>query len=133
MAKNPGKPPLSLVGDSVSGEIATIDKPPRPLGPHGRKLWAQVQAEYGISDIGGREVLCQACEMLDRAEKLREAIERDGEIIYTKAGPKLHPAVREETNLRIGIGKMLDRLGLNFEPLKPHGGQARAIGWTGDR
>jgi len=133
MVKNPEKPPLSLVGTPISGQIEPIDAPLRPLGTHGQQLWARVQAEYGISDIGGRELLTQCCEMLDRAEKLREAIERDGEILYTKAGPKLHPAVREETNLRVAISKGLERLGLNLEPARPHGGQSRAIGWTGKR
>jgi hypothetical protein len=123
MAKTSGKPPLSLVSPAISGEIEAFDIP-RSLGLHGQRLWSQVQAEYQISDIGGREILCQACELLDRAERLREEIDRDGEIIRTKNGPRVHPGI---------IGKMLDRLGLNLEPVKPHGGQPRAIGWTGER
>jgi len=133
MAKTSGKPPLSLVSPAISGEIVAFDIPPRSLGSHGQRLWSQVQAEYQISDIGGREILCQACELLDRAERLREEIDSDGEIIRTKNGPRVHPGINQETHLRVAIGKMLDRLGLNLEPVKPHGGQPRAIGWTGER
>jgi hypothetical protein len=127
------KPPLSLVSPGISGEIEAIDAPPRPLGPHGQRLWAQVQSEYAIGDIGGREILCQACELLERVSRLREEIDRDGEIIRTKSGPRVHPGINQETHLRTAIGKMLERLGLNLEPVKPHGGQSRAIGWTGGR
>jgi hypothetical protein len=133
MAKTPQKPPLSLVGTAIPGEIEMFSTPIRPLGPHGQRLWSLTQSEYGIADIGGREMLTQACELLDRAEDLREAINRDGAVLYTKAGPKLHPAVREETSLRVAIGKMLERLGLNLEPIKSQGGQSRAVVWTGER
>jgi hypothetical protein len=133
MAKSPQKPPLSLVSSAISGEIEAFDTPPRPLGSHGQRLWTSVQAEYQISDVGGREILCQCAELLDRAERLREEIDRDGEIIRTKAGPRVHPGINQETHLRTAIGKMLERLGLNLEPVKPHGGQSRAIGWTGGR
>ena len=96
-------------------------------------MWSQGQAEYQISDIGGREILTQACELLDRVERLRAEIDRDGEIIRTKNGPRVHPGINQETHLPVAIGKMLDRLGLNLEPVKPHGGQPRTMGWTGER
>ena len=102
MAKPPQKPPLAL----VSGEIESYATPLRPLGHHGQRLWSSVMSEYGISDIGGREILTQICELLDRAERLRAAIDADGEIIRTKTGPKLHPAVREETSIRVAIQKI---------------------------
>jgi hypothetical protein len=132
MAKNPEKA-LSPVGSAIPWEIETFTTPLRPLGSHGQRLWSQVQAEYQISDIGGREILTQACELLDRVERLRVEIDRDGEIIRTKNGPRVHPGINQETHLRVAIGKMLDRLGLNLEPVKPHGGQPRTIGWTGER
>ena len=48
---------------------------PRPLGKHGAALWQSILREYDISDAGGREMLCQACGALDRAEQLREQID----------------------------------------------------------
>jgi hypothetical protein len=133
MARTPEKPSLSLVGSVIPGEIETFDTPLRPLGSHGPRLWSQVQTEYRIVDIGGREILTQCCEALDRVERLRAEIDRDGEILRTKAGPRVHPGINQETHLRVAIGKMLDRLGLNLEPVKPHGGQPRPSGWTGER
>jgi hypothetical protein len=133
MAKNPEKPPLSLVGSAIPGEIEALDTPPRSLASHGQRLWTLVQSEYAICDVGGREILCQACELVERAERLRAEIDRDGEIIRTKSGPRVHPGINQETHLRVAIGKMLERLGLNLEPVKPHGGQPRSIGWTGGR
>jgi hypothetical protein len=92
-----------------------------------------VQGEYGIADAGGKALLTEICTMTDRAEELREAIARDGAVIYTKTGPRLHPACHEETSLRTAIGKGIERLGLNLEPIRSPGGQPRSIGWTGER
>ena len=126
MPKTPGKPPFSL----VTNETASIP-PPRKLGPHGSALWHRVQAEYAISDVGGVEILCQACQALDRAEGLAEAIARDGPVVYSRAGvPKTHPAVREETALRAFITRTLERLGINVEAIKPQGRPGRPSGWT---
>jgi hypothetical protein len=133
MAKTPQKPPLSLVGGQISGEIETFSTPLRPLGSHGQRLWSLVQGEYGISDAGGKALLTEICLMTDRAEELRASIARDGAGIYTKTGPRLHPACHEETALRVAIGKMIERLGLNLEPIRSQGGQPRVIGWTGER
>src|SRR3954468_18035172 len=53
-------------------------------------------AEYDIADGGGREMLAQACAAPDRAEECAAYIARDGAVIHTKAGPKGHPAMRDE-------------------------------------
>jgi hypothetical protein len=114
MAKSPEKPPLSI----VSGETTTI-RPPRQLGQHGMALWNRVMAEYGIVDCGGVELLCLACQALDRAESLAEAIARDGPVVYSRAGvPKAHPACRDELANRAYVAKQLERLGVTVENVK---------------
>jgi len=129
MPKTPGKPPFSI----VSGET-TVVLPPRKLGTYGTALWDRVQREYAITDCGGTELLCLAAQELDRAESLAEAIARDGAVIYSRAGaPRAHPAVRDELQARAFVVKTIEKLGINFEAVKPHGGQPRAIGWTGGR
>src|SRR5262245_52251494 len=121
MPKTPEKPPFSI----VLGEAASI-APQRPLGPHGAWLWGAVMKDYRVEDIGGRELLCEACQALDRAEGLAEAIARDGEVIHTRTGvPKSHPAVKDELACRSFVVKTLERLGLNVETVKPPGGQLR--------
>ena len=71
--------------------------------------------------------LCKIC------SQARSILLSPTRALYTKSGPKLHPAVREEASLRVAIAKNLERLGLNLEPIKPQGGQPRSTGWTGER
>jgi hypothetical protein len=82
----PKKPPLTLVRST-----ATVSPPPRKLGKTGRVLWDTVMTEYQIHDIGGVELLMQACLAADRADALAEIINRDGETIHTKSGLRAHP------------------------------------------
>ena len=49
--KSPTQPALSVVSPETTGGA-----PPRDLGQHGRKLWNEVQAAYGILDRGGNAV-----------------------------------------------------------------------------
>jgi hypothetical protein len=123
MAKTPAGPPLSLVANRIA--------PPRPLDSHGMALWDSVMAEYAIVDRGGIELLAQACSALDRAEALREAIDRDGEVIATRNGPKVHPGCKDELACRAFVVRTLERLGLNVEAVKPPGRPPRPHGWAG--
>jgi hypothetical protein len=126
MPKTSGRPPFSIVSPETAGS------PPRDLGRHGRALWDAVQREYGISDRGGVELLAQACGALDLVEALGEAIARDGAIVYSRAGPKAHPAVKDQIAARAFIVRTLERLGLNVEAVKPGPGRPpNAYGWTG--
>jgi hypothetical protein len=99
----------------------TGPKPPRQLGTPGSDLWNRIIAEYRVEDAAGIELLTLACQALDRAEALRERVERDGAVINTRAGLKCHPAVRDELANRAFVSKQLQRLGLNFEPLRAPG------------
>jgi hypothetical protein len=112
--KKSGKPTLRVVGDLD----ATGPQPSRPLGAHGRALWGKVTSEYDIDDAAGVEFLTLACQGLDRAEALSERIAQDGEIIRTPQGLKAHPAIREELSCRGFIVRTLQKLGLNFEPVR---------------
>jgi hypothetical protein len=113
------KPPLTLVGTGSTG-----NQPPRKLGKHGGALWSSVMSEYRIDDIGGIEVLTQACQAADRVEALAEQIDKDGEIIRTRGGvPRAHPGLKDEIALRSFIVRTVERLGLNFEALRPSVGR----------
>jgi len=117
MAKAPENPPFSV----IPGRLAVVS-PPRPLGRHGMALWERVQGEYRIDDCGGVELLTQACQALERAEDLAEAIARDGCVVRSRGGaPKTHPAVREELACRAFVVRTLERLGLNVESVKAPG------------
>jgi hypothetical protein len=124
MAKPTDKPPLTLVNPMSTGI-----SPPRKLGNAGLSLWNAVQSEYRIADAGGVELLAQACAAADRVEALAERISTDGEVIHSRAGPKAHPALRDELAGRAFICRTLERLGLNLEAIKPVGRPPG--GWKG--
>jgi hypothetical protein len=120
------KPPFTLVGPGSTGA-----QPPRKLGAAGQALWDAVTSEYDIGDAGGVEILCQAAQAADRVEELAELISRDGAVVQTRSGPKAHPALRDELNGRAFIVRCVERLGLNFEALRPTVGRppgARHVG-----
>jgi hypothetical protein len=126
MSKTPAQPALSIVSPEKSG-----GSPPRDLGQHGRKLWNEIQAAYGIGDIGGRELLTQACGLLDLVEGLGEGIARDGAIVYGPTGPKAHPAVKDQIAARALLVRVLEKLGVTSENIKPGPGRPpSALGWT---
>jgi hypothetical protein len=130
MAKPPEKPPLAIVSADTAGPA-----PPRPLGAPGRQLWDRVQSEYRIADCGGVELLAQACQALDRAERLAEAIARDGDVIHSRTGvPRTHPAVKDELACRAFVVRTLERLGLNIEAVRPPGRPpGGGLGWIPTR
>src|SRR5262252_7457203 len=100
---------------------STTPQPPRKLGKIGSSIWQNVQNEYRVDDAAGRELLAQACEAADRVARLAEKIDADGEVIETKSGPKVHPAVKEELAWRQFICRTLQALGLNLEAGRPVG------------
>jgi hypothetical protein len=110
------KPALTLVSPATSGP-----EPPRRLGKHGRSLWCRVLAEYQLEDAGSLEILALAAQTLDRAETLAAAIRANGAVVQTRTGPRAHPAIRDETACRALCARLLARLGLIDEPLKPVG------------
>jgi hypothetical protein len=107
------KSPLSIISPG-----ATDARPPRQLGEHGMQLWRSVLAEYQVDDVAGREMLAQACAGLDRAEGLAAEIAADGGVVRSRAGPRAHPAIKEELAARSFVVRTLARLGLNSQPLQ---------------
>jgi hypothetical protein len=69
---------LKVVSSAKTAKSSTSTSSPRPLGKHGKVLWDAVMSEYRIDDIGGVEILAQACAALDRAEQCAAEVNRDG-------------------------------------------------------
>ncbi len=123
------KPSLQIVSEAST----TSTQPPRTLGNHGRSLWNRVLSDYDISDSGGLEILAGACAALDRAERLREQIDADGEVLRARGGAiKDHPGLKHELANRAFVARSLSRLGLDVEPVRNPGRPPRASGWTGE-
>ena len=88
MAQKPPKVPLNIVHPTFDPRASD---PPTGLGDRGRDLWIRIMAAYDISDEGGRALLQQCCQMVDRAEELRAAIDRDGAVVMTRSAPRITP------------------------------------------
>jgi hypothetical protein len=108
------------------------DDAARPLDEAGRALWIKVQREYVIDDIGGRAVLEQDCGAADRIETIKQAIAADGPVLHSRAGVKAHPALQAELQNRALVIRGLEKLGLNVEPIRPHGHPTKPTGWIPD-
>jgi hypothetical protein len=115
------KPPLTLIPTGATG-----GQPPRPLGEHGMALWNAVTREYRIEDCAGIEFLTQACQASDRVEALSAEISADGPIVRTRTGPRSHPGLKDEVALRSFIVRTIERLGINFENVRPGPGRPGA-------
>jgi hypothetical protein len=108
--------------------------PPRKLGKHGRQLWDAVTGEVVVEDAAGIEMLTLTCQALDRAENCREQIDRDGELLRTKAGIKENPLLKTELANRAFVVRTMSRLGLELDPVKAIGRPAGSFnfGKAGD-
>jgi hypothetical protein len=130
MEEKPKKsPPLTVFAEPAQ----SLPEPPQKLGPAGNALWSRVQREYAIRDVGGQELLVQACLAADRADALAAQIDADGERIVTKTGIRDHPLLRHELAARAFVVKTLQKLGITDEPIKAVGHPTRSLGWTPPR
>ena len=109
-----GKKTVKLVGET---DPTLAISPPRPLGKHGMGLWNAVLREFNMDDVAGREMLCQACASLDRAEACAELIAEQGELIKTRNGARENPLCKIELACRSFIVRTLAKLGLDAEPI----------------
>jgi hypothetical protein len=124
------KKQLKLVTDPPSTSARpprNQGEPPHDLGPIGLDFWQKVVREYCFDDVGSLALLELACRALDRAETLRQRIDKDGELIPSPNGMKAHPLLREELGNRTFIARTLQRLGLDREPVLPVGRPPRGI------
>ena len=128
----PKKPPLAVV--PAVGTVVTLAEPPATLGEPGLQLWRSIQAQYGICDAGGLAILEQVCGAADRIAQYSQIINEQGPVLMTKAGIREHPLVKAEIATRALIGRLISRLGLDIEALRPTPGRPpSSSGWPGLR
>ena len=72
MRENPGKHPLAI----LDGPAPTLPEPPRSLGEPGLTLWRSIQSQFRVVDVGGMELLMQACLASDRRKPCAPALMR---------------------------------------------------------
>ena len=119
-------------GLSVVGRGPKVPEPPSPLDEAGTRLWNGIMGEYGIDDTAGLTVLLLACQTMDRAASLAATIEREGETLTSPTGQvRAHPCIRDETQCRALVSRLLDKLNLGPSEPKGPGRPARPFGWMG--
>jgi hypothetical protein len=86
-------------------------------------LWNDLLREFDLSDRAALELLAQAGACLDRAESLAEEIRSDGPVIRTRTGVRSHPSIKDEVACRTAVVRILGKLGVLEEPLRPGPGR----------
>jgi hypothetical protein len=124
MPRKPPGPKLTVIGEAAA---PTHPEPPGKLGPYGLALWLVVVTSYEFADPASLQVLYEACASVERAERCRAIIDEDGEMIRTKAGPRSHPLLRDEVANRALACRLLQRLGLDLEPVRSGPGRPPGI------
>jgi phage terminase small subunit len=113
------KPPFTV----ISGPLAAIIEPPATLGPTGAELWRAVLTQYDIIDAGGLAILEDACRERQNATDMAAVIAAEGFMVKTKSGRKEHPLIKHELAARALTARLLQRLGLDLEPVRPSTGR----------
>lgn len=104
---------------------SSLPKPPADLGPEGVAFWGKVVSEYVLEDHH-KELLRQACRMLDLIAQCRELVKAEGPVIQDRFGkPVAHPALESEIKLARGFKSHLRELQLDVS-LPPDSGYDRA-------
>jgi len=91
-------------------------KAPRHLKAATRRWWESVASDWLLEEHHLR-LLTLAGEAWDRCTQARTLIAKEGLTVPTKAGgPRLHPAVRVETDARLAFARLLRELDLDVAP-----------------
>lgn len=108
----------------------SIPDPPATLGrAAGRDLWTRVQLEFDITDAAGATLLEAACIALDRAHECAGRVDADGLMI----GSRAHPLIQAQLSALALVSRLLLKLGVATEPVKPTIGRPPKEGfdWKG--
>jgi phage terminase small subunit len=100
----------------------TTPKPPKELGPTGRRFWRDVLDAYALDDPAGLKLLTVACAALDRMWQAREEISKHGLLVTVTTGDgevlRANPACKIELDSRNGFLHSVRMLNLDIEPLR---------------
>lgn len=90
-----------------AGQIRT----PRGLNAAGRRLWdvGTTEFEWAQHELA---MLEEACRTRDRIVELDAAVTRDGLMLNSSQGMRVHPAVAEARSQRLALARLLATLGI---------------------
>jgi hypothetical protein len=108
-------PRLAVIGPPPALEVLP---PPPDLDEVGAELWREIAGQYVFDDPGSIEVLRLACLARQRAARCATQITTDGELIRIGKSVRSHPLLRDEATFTALCARLLQRLGLDLEPLR---------------
>lgn len=88
-------------------------KPRTPAGlkTAGKRLWTAIIGRFEMADHE-LVMLEEACRIRDRLVDLREQVTRDGVMIPSSQGDRVHPAVGEGRQQQLALARILVTLGV---------------------
>ena len=82
---------------------------PNGLGKPGLKLWKSVTYEFDLAEHEAAQ-LEEAARVRDTIAALREVVDRDGLMISSSQGSRLHPGVAEIRQQQLALARILATL-----------------------
>lgn len=95
-----------------------VPKPPKGLPLAGKKLWREIQAEYGIADSTGLAYLSAGCFHYCRMKQAQAILKKEGLTVRGRYGQPLpHPAAKIENDSSASMLRCFKALNLDLQPL----------------
>ena len=111
----PTKRPPANPARTPREPYAELRKPPEGIGEFAANWWRDTQQAFGIFDPEGLTCLRLAAVSIDRAERCRALIERDGEVTEGRDGqPRLHPAIAAERDAKAAALQAIKKLDIGL-------------------
>lgn len=82
---------------------------PSGLNDPGAKLWASIADDFELSEHE-LALLEEACFMRDSIASLREIVKKEGLMIGSSQGSRLHPAIAESRQQQLALARLLATL-----------------------
>lgn len=89
----------------------TTPAPPAGLLAPGRKLWRSVVSDFELA-VHEAVQLEEACRVRDRITSLRALVDKQGEMIESSQGIRLHPGIAEVRAQQLALARILATLGV---------------------
>ncbi|WP_426311707.1 terminase [Cellulosimicrobium sp. E-16] len=88
-----------------------MEKPttPRGLGAAGKRLWAAVSGDFELAEHE-LALLDEAARVRDRIAELRDEVARNGVMISSSQGKRLHPGIAEVRQQQLALARLLATL-----------------------
>ena len=91
--------------------MAALPRMPSGLKAAGKALWSSTVTEFELSDLELAQ-LEEACSTRDRIKDLDAAVQKDGVMIPSSQGSRLHPGIAEARAQRLALARIIATLAL---------------------